>query len=113
MLYDEDDERPRKSNPAMVTIAAAITAVSVIGVNGWLLYGAASDRSWGALYVLFVAGPVVNGVIVLVTLLSSYLLQWLSGGVSVAIFICAGVLLPVVAIVVDAVLIFGMNLHGC
>src|SRR5579871_3601870 len=106
-MQDELDERPRqKSNPTLVAAASLITAILVVGVNISLVYAAAQDLSWGALGILIMIGPITNGVIALVAFVSSFFLRWLAGGTSVMSFAFAGVLLPVVAIVVDAILIF-------
>ncbi len=114
MLQFDPDNRPRRlANPSLVTLASLVVAVVVIGTNAWLVRVAALDRSWGALGILIMVGPITNGVIALVTVVSSFLLRWLAGGASVAIYICAGVLLPVAAIVVDAACILCMDLHGC
>ena len=114
MLEYDLYNRPRqRSNPSLVTLASLVLAIVVIGINAWLVRTAALDHSWGALYILIMVGPITNGVIALVTLLSSFLLRWLAGGASVALYIYAGVLLPVVAILVDSACIFCIDLHGC
>lgn len=114
MLQYDLDNRPRQgANPTLVNLAALVVAIVVIGTNAWLVRVAALDRSWGALGVLIMVGPITNGVIALLTLVSSFLLRRFAGGASVAIYLCAGVLLPVAAIVVDAACILCMNLHGC
>ena len=114
MLQYDLENRPRKrSNPSLVTLASLVVAVVVIGTNIWLVRVAALDHSWGALAILIMVGPITNGVIALVTLLSSFLLRWLAGGASVALYIYAGVLLPAAAILVDAACILCMDVHGC
>ena len=113
LQYDLNNRPRRRANPSLVTLASLVVAIVVIGTNAWLVRVAALDRSWGALCILIMVGPITNGVIALVTFLSSFLLRWLAGGASVAIYIYAGVLLPVVAILVDAACIFCMDLHGC
>ena len=101
LQYDFDDRPRRRANPTLVTLAALAAAVVVIGTNAWLVHQAALDRSWGALSVLIMIGPVTNGVIALVTFASSFLLRWLAGGASVALYLYAGVLLPLAAILVS------------
>jgi hypothetical protein len=114
MLQNDVDDRPRRrANPTLVTLAALAAAVVVIGTNAWLVREAALDRSWGALGILIMIGPITNGVIALATFASSFLLRWFAGGASVALYLYAGMLLPLAAILVDATCILCMGLHGC
>jgi hypothetical protein len=113
MLDEHDNEPTRRYYPGLIPIAALVAGVAVLGANGWLLHLAAQDHSWGALYILVIAGPVTNGVIAVVGLVSSFVLRWLGGGAPVASFLYTGVLLPVVAIFFDAVAILCMGPHGC
>jgi hypothetical protein len=113
LQYDLDDRPRRRAKPTLVTLAALVAAVVVVGANAGLVREAAADRSWGTLAIVIMVGPIANGVIVLVTIASSFLLRWLAGGASVALYLYAGVLLPLAAILVDAVCILCIGLHGC
>ncbi|MCA9052888.1 MAG: hypothetical protein KDA75_03580 [Planctomycetaceae bacterium] len=87
--------------------------VAIILANAFLLLVAAGDRSWGALGIAVLIGPVTNGVIMLVAIISTVLANKHTGSRSTAVDISAAIVLPLLAVGVDFLLICGKGLHGC
>src|SRR5690242_15908656 len=65
-------ESPGTARPSLgkgrVWACIAGVAAVIIAVNAFLLVQAAADRSWGALYIMLITGPMTNGVLVLLSL---------------------------------------------
>jgi hypothetical protein len=104
-------KRPSANRP--VYVAAGIAAAVALIVNAVLVSWAASDRSWGALGIMIMIGPITNGVLAFLSLPFIPLVRRVSGGASVVPYVLAGVLIPVGAVIVDAACILSMDLHGC
>lgn len=84
----------------------------VIGNLG-VLFSAWQDASWGALWLAFIGGPTLNAALMVLGLFVSLFMRRygkrrLSSGL-LFVIIC----LPIAAMVVDAVVILMMPLHGC
>ena len=84
-----------------------------IATNGILVARAAADRSWGALYIMLVVGPIANGLIMLVSLALIPLVRHLSRGAVVKPYVFTALLGPIAGIVMDGAIIMGIGLHGC
>src|SRR4051812_12099410 len=105
-----DRARP---NSRRVTAAALVAAAIVLVVNAGLIMAAAADRSWGAMGIMVGTGPVINGIMALASLAIISLVRRLAPGASITPYVLTGTLLPIVAVFVDGICIFSMDLHGC
>ena len=85
----------------------------VLIVNAILLAAAAADRSWGALQIGFVIGPLANLATMGVALLAMILMKRLSPTTDLLAYGIASVLLPLLAVPADFLIIMSMGLHGC
>ena len=92
--------------------AAAVVAVLVIAVNVWLVAQAAEDQSHGAIAIAFVGGPAANALMLLVALAATPLLRRLLRASSMGLYVAVAIGLPLVATLIDFVVIFAMPLHG-
>src|SRR4051794_29820454 len=102
-------ERPRRLRgmlPAIIVASATVVA------NGVLVGIAASDRSYLALGVAIMAGPITNGVIFLLSLACIPLLKIRGAGPALG-YLGASMILPIAAVVLDFMIIKSMSLHGC
>ena len=101
--------------PANRQTAACVGVVAflTIALNTVLLSSAASDRSWRALYIMLLAGPVANLVLLVFSLALTPLVRRVSGGAAVGPYLLAGTLIPLSAIALDTACILSMDLHGC
>ena len=79
--------------------------------NFVLVTEAATDKSWGALQIMILIGPITNGVLCAVSFAFTPLVKRFTGG-ALTLHILAS-LLPLAAIFADGLLIFLMDLHGC
>jgi hypothetical protein len=93
---------------------ATILATCVILVaNGLLLGIAAADRSWGALGIAIMIGPITNGVLLVLSLACVPMVKSAAAGASIGSYLVVGIGLPLAAIPIDFFLIGSMGLHGC
>jgi hypothetical protein len=99
------------NRPVFVSTAIAVTVTVV--VNAMLLSLAALDRSFLAFGIMIVIGPITNGVLALLSLPLIPVVRRVSGGESITPYVVAGVLTPSSAILIDAICIMSMHLHGC
>ena len=90
----------------------AFTSLVVL-LNMLVLMAAARDRSWGAIWFGVIGGPVMNGVIALLSLLAIPALKRRRAQFSVWRHVAISLGMPAAAAVVDGVIIFHMDLHGC
>ena len=86
--------------------------VLVILVNAGIVWGAWRDKSWGALWFCFFGGPACN-VALAATGLGAIAMRRRGPGYSLASHLEWALGLPAAAVAIDAVIIFGMPLHGC
>ncbi len=95
-------------------IHAALLAVGIaIAVNALLILVANANRSWTALGIAIIFGPIMNGILIVVSLAFVPVVRRLGGGASVSLYVLAGILVPIAATVVDAACIMSMKLQGC
>lgn len=84
----------------------------IVAVNLFILWSAWEDRSWGAIWLAFIGGPIANGVLFVISLLIlafRHAMGWQTaalGGSAMAI-------LPPLAVGIDLAIIYGMDLSGC
>ena len=105
----------RPPRPLFTASSVALHGLVVLGVlalNAVLVAAAAEDRSWGALGIMILYGPIANGVLMLASLACTPLARRFSGA-SATFHVLTSILLPIGAAMVDGVIIFGMDLHGC
>lgn len=81
-------------------------------VNGIVLSIAAEDRSFGALGMAIVVGPIANGCLALLALLFTPWIRRLTGS-SPWVHALLSLAAPAAAIVADFLLIGTMDTHGC
>jgi MYXO-CTERM domain-containing protein len=86
--------------------------IAVVLLNLLALGAAWRDQSFGAICIAIMIGPIGNGVLALVGLAGIPFLRR-RPGFSMGGHLALSLGLPVVAIIVDAVAIFSMRLHGC
>jgi hypothetical protein len=103
-------KRPPANRP--VYVAAGIAAAVALIANATLVSWAASDRSWGALGIMVMIGPITNGVLALLSLPFIPIVRRISHGASVVPYVLTGVLIPIGAVLVDAACILSLDLHG-
>jgi hypothetical protein len=99
-----------------VWITGGISAALILAVNTGLVSMAASDRSWGALGIMIMVGPITNGVMLIVSLLFTPVVKRVSygaRGATIMPYVMIGILLPIALIFVDGAIIGSMDLHGC
>ena len=102
------DERPGVARWVVRGIFLSLLLVA----NGIVLSIAAEDRSWGALGMAIVVGPITNGCLALLSLLFTPWIRQLTDS-SPRVHAVFSVAAPAVAIVADLVLIGAMDLRGC
>jgi hypothetical protein len=85
----------------------------VLAANGLLLAIAASDRSWGALGIGIMVGPITNGVLLLLSLACIPIVKSGAAGASIGPYVAASIGLPLLAVPIDFFIIGSMGLHGC
>jgi hypothetical protein len=88
-------------------------AVTLLLANAVILGMAWQDRSWGALWISIIVGPVMNGILAVISLAVTPVLRRILEPFSVGWHILFSLLLPAAAIVLDAVAISNMGLRGC
>jgi hypothetical protein len=88
-------------------------AVTVLLGNAVILGIAWQDRSWGALWIELLAGPIMNGILAVISLAVTPVLRRLFTPFATGWHILFSLLLPAAAIVLDGVAISNMGLHGC
>jgi len=93
-----------------VLFALPILAI-VLVVNYSLVGLAADDKSWSALKIMIMTGPIANAAICPVSFALTPLVLRYSGGSLVPHVLAS--LSPVAAIFVDGLFILSMGLHGC
>jgi hypothetical protein len=88
-------------------------AAVVVLLNIFPLQGAWQDKSWGALWFALIGAPLLNLVLAFVGVAASAILASMRPQFSVGrhLAVCLGV--PAAAVVVDLLVIFSMDLHGC
>jgi hypothetical protein len=96
-----------------VKTATLIVACVVLVANGLLLAVAASDRSWGALGIAIMIGPITNGILLLLSLACIPVVKSGAAGASVGSYLAVAIGLPLAAIPIDFFIIGSMGLHGC
>ena len=84
----------------------------MIALNAQFIAWAAEDRSFTAIQISILVGPVSNVILLLVSLAVTPLLRRTVGGASVGLYKAVSIGLPLVAVMVDFVVIFAMPLHG-
>ena len=101
--------------PANRRTAACVVVIAciVIGINAFLLSIAAADHSWGALSIMMFIGPITNGITAILSCALFPIVRLISRGATVKPYIFASIVLPIVAIIVDAGCVLSMDLHGC
>ena len=107
--------RPQPSEAgagARVLWAAAVVAVLVIAANIWLVVQAAEDQSHGAIAIAFMVGPVVNALMLAVSLVVTPLVRRLLSAPSMGLYVATCVGVPLAAVFVDFMVILAMPLHG-
>jgi len=104
----------RSPPPADLRPPRPLFTASSVALHGLvvLVAAAAEDRSWGALGIMILYGPIANGVLMLASLACTPLARRFSGA-SATFHVLTSILLPIGAAMVDGVIIFGMDLHGC
>ncbi|MDB5329290.1 MAG: hypothetical protein JWP03_441 [Phycisphaerales bacterium] len=88
-------------------------ACATIAANIWLVYPAASDRSWGAINVLLFKGPTTNLCILLTALALAPVVRRYSRGAAILPYVLTSVFVPVAGVMLDSIYILSMGLHGC
>jgi hypothetical protein len=96
-----------------VTQSAGVAGAVAVVVNLALIGVAARDRSWGALAIMILYGPIINGALILVSLGFIPLVKKYAGGAPIKPYVLTGVLAPLAAVLVDAAFIMTLDLHGC
>ena len=91
----------------------ALTFVIVVGIANLLALGVAwQDRSWGALAIAVIYGPILNGIFALIGLLATAFLRR-NDQFSIWRHVVLSLGVPIAAASIDAFIIFSMGLHGC
>ena len=91
-----------------------VVFITVVVLANLLALGAAwQDKSWGALWIAIVGGPILNGVFALVGLIAMPFLRRQRSQFSVWRHVVLSLGVPIAAIAIDAGVIFSMGLHGC
>lgn len=90
-----------------------IFTLIVVLANLLALRAAWQDKSWGALYIAVIDGPILNGVLVLAGCVVTALLRRRCSKRSMWRHLAIACGVPIGAIVIDAWLIFSMDLGGC
>jgi hypothetical protein len=111
--YQSAQSKPDLSSEKRVRRLAYLVAAVTAVTNGTLIYSASSGDGWGALGIALMVGPIVNVVLIVMTLVTRPLVKHHFGGASTSLYVLAGVLTPIAAIFIDAICIFSMDLHGC
>lgn len=93
--------------------AALASAGVVLVANVVLLAMARSDRSWGALGIGVFVGPIVNAVLLLLSLACIPLVRSAARGAPISAYVATSIAIPLIAIPVDFILILSMGLSGC
>jgi hypothetical protein len=99
-------------SPRSVVVATSILVCVLMLMNGALLAAAWQDRSWGAFGIGIFYGPISNGLVLVVAPLLTPVL-WKFSGQWAAMYLVAALLVPVGAVIADALIILAMGLHGC
>ena len=94
-------------------VAAGVVAAVVLVVNALLLVAANNDRSFGAMAIALMGGPVANLVVLAVALSLLPVLNRAATPRSKACYLAASIALPLVAAAVDFRVIMSMSLTGC
>ena len=104
------NRRPPNKRTALCTgIAVAV----VVAANVYLVSVAAVDRSWGALQIMIMVGPITNAVGMVLSLAMTPVVRHISQGAAVFPYVIAAIAVPIISIFVDAGCILSMGLHGC
>jgi hypothetical protein len=96
-----------------VRISAAVQTGTAIAANICLIEMANVDRSWGAIQIAILISPVVNLVLVGISIALTPLVTHLSRGAPIWLYVLTSIMAPASAIVVDYFIIGAMPLHGC
>ena len=94
-------------------VFGAIFAAFILLGNLWVVIAASQDRSWGALWIAFVAAPVFNGGLLISGLVAIPFLKRRRAQFSLGRHLALTLGVPIVAFVVDIIAIGSMGLHGC
>lgn len=100
-------------NPRAVTAWAWVVVFVTLIVNAYLLFVARADQSWGALFILILVAPIANVSIMVVSLLWQFVVRIQAQGASMYYYGQACLGAPILAMIVDVVAIFSMDVHGC
>ena len=85
----------------------------MLAANLLLLGVAYVDRSWGALGIAMMIGPITNGVLAVVGLACLPVLKRRAPGAATGTYLLASLVLPLLAIPTDLFAIIAMDLRGC
>ncbi|HKV11664.1 MAG TPA: hypothetical protein VJ725_26195 [Thermoanaerobaculia bacterium] len=107
----DDDREGSLPSPARTFRIAFLALVAV--VNGIALWLAWKDRSWGALGIALLYGPIANGALALTSLLAIPFLKARDPFLSVSNHTALSLAIPTVAGLIDAAVILSMDLRGC
>jgi hypothetical protein len=109
-----DDQKPLDEvTPSLsVNKASLILAGVVLAVNGLLLLNAFSDKSFVAIQIAIITGPIINLIILGISLVGTKTVRSAAQGASIETYRVAAIGLPLAAILADFVIIFSMHLHG-
>lgn len=89
-----------------------VFVIVVILLNVFALVAASQDKSWGALWIATVAGPIGNGLLAVMSLVAAPFLQRKRLEFSVRRHLALSIGVPAAAIIIDTVAIFSMGLSG-
>jgi hypothetical protein len=90
------------------------TFLALVAAGNCLILSAAwQDRSWGALWMAVVGGPILNGVLLISGLVAIPFLKRRRAKFSLGRHLALTLGLPIAAVVADFFVILRMGLHGC
>lgn len=105
--YRSPDARlKRPPSKRVVYVAAGIAALGIVITDTTFVIRILTDKnSWDGIYVMLILGPATNGIICVLSLAFIPLVRHVSRRASIVPFVLAGVLLPILAVLVDATVI--------
>lgn len=112
-MHASHDMTPEELEPGRPGRFGWIFVGLSIPANLWLLAAAWRDRSWEALWIAIVGGPLVNAVWLLVGLVAIPFLKRRRAGFALGRHLAFSCGVPIAAVVIDLGLIASMGLHGC
>lgn len=102
--------RPAKHIGPKVCTLVYIAAV-ILG-NITILYNVDPQQGWEALGIALVIGPLINAALMVIGLLAIPYL-WMKAKYYIKTYVSMVISLSVAAAVIDLLIIFSMDLHGC